>query len=537
MAQTPIKPGDTDPGEDDTQAAMPVSRDRSDTTGPVALEPDDLVGRTILDRYKILQRIGEGGMGAVYLALHTIIEKKVVLKVLHGEYGRKQELVDRFLHEAKTASKIRHENVVDITDFGQVPGGTVFIAMEYLKGRDLADVIKDTEAGTLPWRKVKPIALQICSALEEAHNLGVVHRDLKPENIFILQRGTRDDFVKILDFGIAKMTELDESGKRLTRTGMVFGTPEYMAPEQARGEKTDRRVDVYAMGCILYEMMCGDVPFRANSFMGVLTKHIFDPVVAPSSRYPELGVPSAVERVIMKALDKDKDRRFQSMAELAAALEACDTAPDRIVSEIPMGGQLPTPGVPSTSRPTIGPASDDDFADMRPPSNRGLKIAIALVLVVGAAVIATILVMRSGKTKDRQAAAATIDAGASANQANPVNALVPDAQVAAAPIDAQVAPVARAKRKLTIKTEPPGATIKLGKKTIGVTPFTVELDEGQAAVRYQLVLKGYRDGKVDVVPDGDREYVIGLDKASGGKKGGKGGSGGGGGEIKDPFGN
>ncbi len=595
MAQTPMDPKDSEPPQ---PLVGEGEAPRDDPSGIHALEPDELVGRTILDRYQILQRIGEGGMGAVYLALHTIIEKKVVLKVLHGEYGRKPELVERFLHEAKTASKIRHENVVDITDFGRIPGGTVFIAMEYLKGHDLSDHIKDH--GPLKWKQIKPIALQICAALEEAHNVGVVHRDLKPENIFLIKRGAREDFVKILDFGIAKMTELDESGKRLTRTGMVFGTPEYMAPEQARGEKTDRRVDVYAMGCILYEMLCGDVPFRAQSFMGVLTKHIFDPVVRLSAQYPELGVPPAVEAVVLKALDKDRDRRYQSMAELGAALESVDSAGHvqaASAARLAASGSMPSMQAPpmfghvqqgqgqakvtdpnlvmANTMPSqegmasevrkaaaaafaaqgqgaaahgVGaaatmPGADDLDADWQPPKRTGLKVGLALGgLVLVGAVVAAVTLGGGGKKDKAAAGASTSPSTSTSTSPSPSTSPSTSPGVLASP-----PPVTEA--MISVVTTPAGATVTRGGVVEGKTPLTLKLDPAGGAQKLTLTMQGFKESVLDVAVDKDREYVIKLDpldplvvdkvvKKGGKKSGGKksGGKKGGSDEIKDPFG-
>ena len=212
-------------------------------------DADPLVGQTLAGRYRIERKLGEGGMGAVYLGHHVALEKKVALKVLHGEFVRKADLIERFLQEAKAASKIRHDNVIDITDFGQTDDGLVFFAMELLDGRDLAEELGLAQlAGeVMPWPRTRHIFLQICAALSAAHAKGIIHRDLKPENIYLVERLGQKDFVKLLDFGIAKLTEVNDEGRKLTKTGMLFGTPEYMSPEQARGEKVDQRVDVYAM--------------------------------------------------------------------------------------------------------------------------------------------------------------------------------------------------------------------------------------------------------------------------------------------------
>jgi tRNA A-37 threonylcarbamoyl transferase component Bud32 len=308
---------------------------------PVVGNGDPLIGTVLADRYRIERRLGEGGMGAVYLARHVILEKIVALKILHAEYARRRELVERFLHEAKAASRIRHEHVIDITDFGETGDKNVFFAMEYLEGFDLATVLN--REGALSWRRVKSIVLQLCAALQAAHEAGVIHRDLKPENIYLIERLGNPDFVKVLDFGVAKLTELEESGRerRLTRTGMVFGTPEYMSPEQARGEKPDPRVDIYATGCILFEMATGDVPFRGDNFMGVLSKHLFDPAPTLADRTHRTDLPEGLQEVISQAMAKDKHGRFGSMNELAVALDTLGGA---------SGSSHPVPGSAAAAR-------------------------------------------------------------------------------------------------------------------------------------------------------------------------------------------
>src|SRR5690606_3716682 len=187
--------------------------------------PPSLVGTVLADRYRVIKKLGEGGMGTVYLAEHTTINKKLAIKVLSSEYSHKQDLVDRFLQEARAASMIEQENVVEITDFGSTPNGSVFFVMEFLNGEDLSKTVK--KGGPLPWSRVKPIMLQICAALTAAHDAGIIHRDMKPENCYRIKRGGGEDFIKVLDFGIAKVTSEDgeTGGKGLTRTGMIFGTP------------------------------------------------------------------------------------------------------------------------------------------------------------------------------------------------------------------------------------------------------------------------------------------------------------------------
>src|SRR5678815_1498144 len=205
---------------------------------------------------------------------------------------------------AKSASRIRHENVIDISDFGSTPEGLVFFAMELLKGHDLhEEVARARLAGQLlPWERSKRIFVQICAALSAAHALGIIHRDLKPENIYLVEFLGNKEFVKLLDFGIAKLTEVAEGDRKLTRTGMLFGTPEYMSPEQARGDNVDHRVDVYAMGCILYQLVVGRVPFEAENFMGILSQHLTEiaPPVTPEA-LARVGAPPELAGVIAKS--------------------------------------------------------------------------------------------------------------------------------------------------------------------------------------------------------------------------------------------
>jgi serine/threonine-protein kinase len=297
----------------------------------VEAEDDELIGKVVAGRYRVLEKLGEGGMGAVYLAEHVTIEKKVALKVLLHDYARKADLKERFLQEARAAARIGHENIVDITDFGDTPNHSVFFAMEFLEGVDLAQLIRTH--GPIPWARAKPILLQICRALGAAHSKGVIHRDMKPENIYLIEREGRSDFVKLLDFGIAKMSASDRES-RLTRTGMIFGTPEYMSPEQAQGNKPDHRVDVYAVGVIMYEMLTGRVPFKADTFMGILTKHIFEQPLPPSQMNPDVVIPVEAERIVLKAMDKEREQRFQSMAEMAAAITSASGRVTRPTGDI-----------------------------------------------------------------------------------------------------------------------------------------------------------------------------------------------------------
>jgi eukaryotic-like serine/threonine-protein kinase len=369
-------PASAAPASPAPASAAPASRPGAVGGAPAAVT-HDLVGTVLADRYRVLKKLGEGGMGSVYLAEHTTINKKLAIKVLSHEYSHKQDLVDRFLQEARAASMIDQENVVEINDFGSTPTGSVFFVMEYLAGEDLSDTIKTV--GPMPWARVKPIMLQICAALEAAHAAGIIHRDMKPENCFRISRRGNEDFIKVLDFGIAKVTSDEgDGGRALTRTGMIFGTPEYMSPEQAKGERVDHRVDVYAVGVILYELLTGRVPFTADTFMGILTQHMFEAPPAPSTVVPTAGILPEAEAIILKALQKDREYRFQSMAELAEAIRAVGTG-SAAVDVVQENVALPSTGQIHYS--TGAPVVHDD--DLRPPRSRaGLFVGGAVAAVV-----------------------------------------------------------------------------------------------------------------------------------------------------------
>ncbi|HEX5099503.1 MAG TPA: serine/threonine-protein kinase [Polyangiaceae bacterium] len=284
---------------------------------------DPLIGKTVAGRYRVIKLLGEGGMGAVYLAEHVAIEKKIALKVLHAEYAAKGDIVTRFQQEAISASRIKHPNVLEIFDFGQLESGAFYLAMEFLEGNDLADEIQRHHV-LEPARGLR-FAQQICRALAAAHAKGVVHRDMKPENVFLQRTPDGEELVKIVDFGIAQLRTNEEAAasskqRRLTRTGMIFGTPEYMSPEQAGGKHADQRADIYAVGIILYEMFTGAVPFTGETFLGVLAKHLNDTAPPMSAVYPELGISTELQTVIHRALEKRPEERFQSMNELSQAL-------------------------------------------------------------------------------------------------------------------------------------------------------------------------------------------------------------------------
>jgi serine/threonine-protein kinase len=276
---------------------------------------DALVGTTLAERYEIIRRIGEGGMGAVYEAKHSIIGKRVAIKVLLEKFLENQELIARLLQEARLASSIGHQNIVDVTDFGTTRDGRAFVVMEFLEGEPLSELIM--RDAPLPVERSLAIVKQVASALGAAHDKGIVHRDVKPENVYLVRRGDLD-FVKVVDFGVSKAVRSQEEAgsewQRLTRTGAVLGTPMFMSPEQAGGsEDLDARADIWATALILYECLTGELPFRGSNYLGVIAQIQNKDVQPPSALRPELGIPEAVDRMVMHGLEKDRTRRYQHM--------------------------------------------------------------------------------------------------------------------------------------------------------------------------------------------------------------------------------
>jgi serine/threonine protein kinase len=323
--------------ESDRRLAAAKAAGKTNDSGALALAtqeeevPELGIGSEIDGRYRVVELIGEGGMGKVYLAEHIEIGKRVALKVLHPSYSRMPDLVERFRREARAASKIGHPNIVDVTDSGATADGSVYFVMEYLEGVELGSVIE--REGALDVARALRISGQICRALSAAHREGIIHRDLKPENIFLIVRGGEADVVKVLDFGIAKTTEAEAAReRRLTSPGMAMGTPEYMAPEQAAGRPADARTDVYSLGAIMYEMMTGLPPYTGDNFMEILTKKATMDPPPPISIRPEL--PQPVSDLVLAAMSRNPDARPQSMESLEYELTKCLSGRGQAVASI-----------------------------------------------------------------------------------------------------------------------------------------------------------------------------------------------------------
>ena len=430
---------------------------------PAAGSGDALVGHTLADRYRLTRKIGEGGMGAVYEATHVLLSKPVAVKVLRDKYLDRPEVAQRLVQEARLASSIRHENIVDITDSGATEDGRTFVVMEHLDGLSLSELIK--RDGALPEARVIDIVRQAASALGAAHERGIVHRDVKPENIFLVDRGGKD-FVKVLDFGISKTLKpgnVDEESLKLTHTGMVLGTPLYMSPEQARGdEDLDQRIDLWALGVILYECLTAEVPFRATNYLGVISQVLNQEVTPPRKLRPEMRISEAMERVVQKAMARDRDHRYPTMAALVADL-------DRVAS----GGEVEPPlPVPSAAR----------------PPRTSLWLAAVGVLAGTAALLAIDRFTRA------PAPAAT----------------APPPATSAAPPSAPPPPPAPKTVVLHVETTPPGAEIRQGARVFGVAPCDILLPRSEVPERLTFHLEGYEDGSTQVVPTTDDSLRVKL---------------------------
>jgi len=303
------------PVADPTGSLTPKAPATPATTG---LPPDPMIGRNLLGQYIIRQRLGEGGMGTAYLADQVGMDRLAVVKVLHPHLLGDARWVERFNREAKVASKLNHPNSITLYNYGRTEEGYVYFAMEYVDGRSLSNLIE--EEGRLSVERACGIAIQICSALQQAHELGIVHRDMKPDNVLLTWRG-KQEIAKVLDFGIAKLQGGNPEEKQLTAAGMIFGTPAYMSPEQFGGGDLDGRSDLYSLGVILYEMLTGRRPFHASSPLGYFRLHQDE--IPPPMRVvnPEVNVSRDLERVVFKALEKDRGARFRDAEEMAQELE------------------------------------------------------------------------------------------------------------------------------------------------------------------------------------------------------------------------
>ncbi len=349
-------------GAGSEEAKAPARGQQKTTPRPAG--PSVLIGSVLSGRYRIDRLLGEGGMGAVYEAEHTHMRKRLAVKVLHPEMSRLPEVVARFEREALAAAHIDHPNVAAATDFGMLEDGSFFLVLEFVEGHSLREALAK---GPLELGRALHITNQIASAMQRAHALSIVHRDLKPENVMLVTKDGDPDFVKVLDFGIAKVpvgklasqepaaSAASGAPKILTQLGMVYGTPEYMAPEQALGQSVDARADLYSLGVMLYEMLAGSRPFDNDSKVALLGMHVTARVPPFAERAPEALVPPEVEAIVMRLMKKEATDRYHDGKELIEALVgviALLIERGRIEPRAVAGGFM---SAPSTSSPNLKP--------------------------------------------------------------------------------------------------------------------------------------------------------------------------------------
>jgi len=480
---------------------------------------DPLLGVVVSGRYKILRRIGEGGMGIVYEAEHVVIEKRVALKVLRDDFSRRPELVERFRQEARSASRIGHENIVDISDFGETPSGANYFVMEMLNGEDLAMLL--AREGSLNPEFAVSVVLQCCKGLGAAHAKGIVHRDMKPENIFLIEREGRRDVVKLVDFGIAKMSDVETPGapgRKLTKTGMIFGTPEYMSPEQASGKSLDHRVDIYALGVILYELLSGRVPFVGDTFMGVLTQHMFEEPPKLRDINPKAIVPAALESVVRKALAKDPNQRYQTMHEMAVAIQYAMgmelSSPGDSVSRGGTNGLSSVTGARSAgrvSRVTSGryALADTTYMTSVRPRARNWWIAGSLMGLLILAAVAWAVVTPTERSHGSQRHEAQTAAATAKTTQEPPPAVVPSAATPAAPKQA-ASQAFTADVNVTVVTQPPGAEVEIAGRGVVCEPTPCSF---RTPVKESITLRATRENASamhELKPDADSFVTLQL---------------------------
>jgi serine/threonine-protein kinase len=447
---------------------------------------ENLTGQLIDGRYQIDYVLGVGSMGVVYGARHAAVGKLVAIKALRQHLASDAEAIQRFNAEATAATSIGNQHIVETFDFGRLPDGTAYMVMEYLEGRSLAELIEGF--APLKLERICKIGVQIAEALNAAHLAGIVHRDLKPDNVFLAEREGDPDFVKILDFGIAKF---GVSQARLTQAGAVFGTPAYMSPEQALGKATDGRTDIYALGVMLYEMACGRVPFQGENAIAVLTLHANETPMPLAERHSDVS--PELDAIVHKCLQKEPEGRYGSMAELAADLA-------RLASGMPVRAE---PRSEPTAAVDPAPRSQEDVSTLPdigsgpisggPVSATPASVAKAgvpwpLVLVLLVTVAGGVFWFSQHRSPERPTLA-------SQAQPKPLPPPLPSAPETDDAAEVEVALV----------LFPLDARVMLGDKDLGQMPVSLKVREGHP-VKLRVVRDGYWTRKLTV--DGTKKRVV-----------------------------
>jgi serine/threonine protein kinase len=494
-------------------AKLEASQEEADDT-------DTLIGQEIAGRFTVTTRIGEGGMGVVYKARQKNMDRDIAIKVLLAEMAANKTVEKRFYLEALAVSKLKHPNTIQIFDFGETEKGQLYIAMEFLDGSGLKEVLQEDK--TFAAQRAGKVVIQILKSLREAHAKGIVHRDLKPDNIFLCTVGDQVDFVKVLDFGVAKLKEGDESKATLTKTGAIFGTPRYMSPEQSVSANVDQRSDLYAIGVMFYEMLAGRAPFEAEMPLSLLIMHVQDPVPSFNEVRPDLVIPPELETFTRKLLEKDPNNRYATAEAAIRALEDILSGLDDIYRTVvttdyaeKIGLEVASP-VPTLSNTILNPShaqlqrtmvAEDgtELIESGVVPQSPLKwVFLVLFLLVGGGIAFTL----------SQPPETTPEKATARQEAVP-SPKVEDVTAPKADLDVQEAPPVPQEINVTITTQPAGAVLWDGPTKVGATPFTAKRphDDSKETV-WRVSLDGYEDATVRFKPVQDVQASLMLAKAA-----------------------
>jgi len=487
-----------------------MSEATPDLPATAVVDPDLVAGQAV-GEYQVESKIGQGGFGAVFKAVHPLIGKVVAIKVLARRFSVDPDMLSRFVAEARAVNQIRHHNIIDIFSFGQLEDGRHYYVMEYLDGMAL-DALIERDRRIAP-ADALPILRAIARALDAAHAKGIAHRDLKPENVFLATDPDGGWFPKLLDFGIAKLMAPEDGLKHKTGTGVPLGTPYYMSPEQCRGRDVDHRTDYYAFGIVAYRMLCGMFPFDGDDYMSILMKQIGEQAAPPSSHAPEL--PVGVDDAVAWLMQKDPSQRPPNLITAVRALESAFDGTGIVVARGPMSaawdvttgdpGKTATPWPPKRSSDVLPstpatPLAVSSLQDAPVKSKAPLVIGLVVAAALVGGVVFVVLSSSGGNGSHPTQTAATSPTPASPPAPTPPP---PAAAVQTPPAVAVPAPAIAPTISLDITGAPAGSEVVLADHVIGSAPGSVVLDRGTAAVALVIRHAGYVPIAKRVVPDHD----------------------------------
>jgi serine/threonine protein kinase len=448
-------------------------------------ETEFLVRGQLLKDYVLQEKIGEGGMGEVWSALQPTLRRKVAVKVLSRDCSENPSIVARFVQEARALSTLRHRHLVDIFAFGELPNGRPYYIMEFLEGRSLADDID--QRGPLPYAEITKIAEQTCRSLQVIHDAGVIHRDLKPDNIFLVKEAGGDTFVKLLDFGIAKV--INHSEKNITRTGTIIGTPGYMSPEQFEASKDiDHRADIYSLGVVLYEMLTGSPPFhsRGEGLGSIIARQMTEAPPAPSKHPNGKYIPAALDELIIRMLSKDPAGRPTCCRDVFTEFSAIPLSPSTMSRPvIAAPASIPTPTF--QNHPTLEAKKTIALLPNEKPTSRGVFV-LAGGLLVGATLV-FLWPSNPIKEQSKPSLSPAVEKPASA----PVIAPASTASTPTIEVPKTV--------QLSISSEPEGASIFLNGEEKGKTPLSLDVSYGDKEMLLRVEAAGHEPWEDRVIPN------------------------------------